>query len=146
MDVKLEFKSAGRALGEADAECPLCGPGFRGTLDIRAALQAGANEQVQYCAALNPKTYRLLWHPGHPGDGAEPEQRSRCGSIVGTHSRTLKPASRCLWLVPVRRLLLSMSMPVTDLSRVSLPHSQAADSAAGVKREAGSRSVADALQ
>ena len=36
----------GRALGEADSECPLCGPGFRGTLDIRAALEAGASEQV----------------------------------------------------------------------------------------------------
>lgn len=37
---------AGRALGEADSECPLCGPGFRSTLDIRAAMQAGASEQV----------------------------------------------------------------------------------------------------
>lgn len=39
---------AGRALGEADSECPMCGPGFRSTLDIRAAMQAGATQQVIY--------------------------------------------------------------------------------------------------
>lgn len=41
----------GRALGEADSECPICGPGFRSVMEIRNAMRGGASEQASLPSA-----------------------------------------------------------------------------------------------